>query len=252
MPDQHNFIKTQIEFTQHIRDPENNPQPKGIEDRRMAIYRDLVYNNVESFIAGGFPVLRSIYSDNSWHKMVRDFLARHKCHTPYFLEISQEFLAYLQNDRQAHNEDPAGLLELAHYEWVELALTIAEDETEFNSIDSNGDLLENHPVLSNLAWSLTYSLPVHQMSADFLPEQAETPTHLVVYRDRLDEVHFMEINAVTARLLQLINDMPGACGKEILHIIANELQADVTVVMQGGLISLQELQSKGIILGTNK
>jgi len=251
MLDHTDFIKTQNEFTQHIRNPGNSPRPKDIEDRRMAIYRDLVYNNVENFIASGFPVIRSIYSDEHWHKMVRDFFIKHKCRTPYFLEISQEFLAYLKNERESQKEDPTGLLELAHYEWVELALTIAEDETDFSNIDSNGDLLNKHPVLSNLAWPLTYSLPVHQMSADFLPEQTQQATHLVVYRAPLDDVHFMEINPVTARLLHLINEMPDATGKEILHLIASELHADISVVIQGGLANLQDLQTKGVILGTS-
>jgi hypothetical protein len=41
----------QRQFTAHIRDPQNAPAPEGIEDRRMAIYRDLVYSNMESFVA---------------------------------------------------------------------------------------------------------------------------------------------------------------------------------------------------------
>ena len=86
------FKKHQYAFTAHLRDPANNPAPHGIEDRRMGIYRDLLYNNVESFIANGFPVLRSIYNDNSWHRMVRDFYSRHPCRSPLFLEIPREFL----------------------------------------------------------------------------------------------------------------------------------------------------------------
>ena len=84
MPD---FKIHQYEFTAHIRDPENNSIPHGIEDRRMQIYRELLYNNIEGFIADAFPVIRKIYSDENWHEMVRDFLSSHQCQTPYFLEI---------------------------------------------------------------------------------------------------------------------------------------------------------------------
>ena len=45
------FIRKQFEFAAHIRDPENNPVPDNIEDRRMAIYRELFFNNVEDFMA---------------------------------------------------------------------------------------------------------------------------------------------------------------------------------------------------------
>ncbi|RKZ79734.1 MAG: DUF2063 domain-containing protein, partial [Gammaproteobacteria bacterium] len=47
------FIDTQYQFAGHIRDPEHNPAPADIEQRRMAIYRELFYNNIEGFIANG-------------------------------------------------------------------------------------------------------------------------------------------------------------------------------------------------------
>ena len=55
-----NFQEAQRHFAAHIRNPDLNSAPSGIEDRRMSIYRELFYNNVESFISNGFPVLRSI------------------------------------------------------------------------------------------------------------------------------------------------------------------------------------------------
>ena len=44
-------------FTQYMRDPENSPMPDDIEPRRMSIYSDLVFRNIENFIANSFPVL---------------------------------------------------------------------------------------------------------------------------------------------------------------------------------------------------
>ena len=40
------FQKKQYAFAAHIRDPENNPAPTGIEDRRMGVYRELFFNNL--------------------------------------------------------------------------------------------------------------------------------------------------------------------------------------------------------------
>ena len=65
--------KVQYEFAANLRDPKRNKTPADIEDRRMEIYRDLFYRNVEGFISNSFPVLRKLYSDDDWHKMVRDF-----------------------------------------------------------------------------------------------------------------------------------------------------------------------------------
>jgi len=246
------FKQTQYAFTAHLRDPEKNPLPKGIEDRRMGIYRDLLYNNVEGFLSSGFPVTKTLYSETDWHRMVRDFFARHESHSPYLLEISQEFLAYLENEREPQPEDPAGLLELAHYEWVELALSVSDTSIDMTKIEPNADLLAGHPVLSPLAWPLAYQFPVHKMCSDFLPAEAPAQmTYLVVYRNRNDEVKFMEINPVTARLLHLLQENASMTGKQAIEQITQEMQhPNPDVVMQGGLAALQELQSSGIILGT--
>lgn len=248
------FKKTQYAFTAHLRDPEKNPIPGDIEDRRMGIYRDLLYNNIESFLSSGFPVIRSIYNDDDWKRMVRDFFANHLSKSPYFLEISQEFLAYLENERESQPEDPAGLLELAHYEWVELALNVSDESINIDNIEPNGDLLKKHPVLSPVAWPLEYQFPVHKMGPDYLPIQIpEQPTYLVVYRNRNDEVKFMEINPVTARLLHLLQENENISGQQALQQITEEMNhPNPDVVMQGGLTALQELQEHGIILGTNR
>ena len=47
----------QFELTRHLRDPQASPAPAGIEDRRLAIYRDLFFNNIESLLSGNFPVI---------------------------------------------------------------------------------------------------------------------------------------------------------------------------------------------------
>jgi len=246
------FKKHQYEFTAHIRDPEKNPKPEGIEDRRMAIYRELLFNNIEGFIASGFPVIRKIYSDENWHKMIRDFFSRHKSHSPYFLEISQEFIDYLQNERIPQSEDPAGLIELAHYEWVELALHVSDENISMDNIDANGDLLTQRPVFSALAWPLVYQFPVHTMGPENLPDEAPAQaTYLVVYRNRNDEVQFLEINPVSARLIGLLQDNESYNGDDaIAHIIKEMNHPNPDIVKQGGLHAMQELQQYGIILGT--
>lgn len=256
MADQHSdnqpdFIRTQFNFTAHIRDPEHTPLPDGIEARRMKIYSDLFYNNIEGFISSGFPVLKTIYREENWHRMVRDFFIQHRCETPYFLEIAEEFLAYLQHSRSPQPEDPAFLIELAHYEWVELALMIADEEIDLNGINPNGDLLDAHPQVSSLAWSLAYQYPVHQISANFIPEATDNASYLVVYRDRNDSVEFMEVNPVTARLLQLLNENEQLSGRQALEQIADELQAaDNETIINAGHDALQQLQQHGIIVGS--
>ena len=248
------FTRRQYRFAAHIRDPEHQPAPDDVEDRRMQIYRELFYSNVENFLSGTFPVLRKIYKDDAWHRLVRGFFSGHHSRSPLFLEIPREFLSWLENERLHEPGDFPFLYELAHYEWVELALSISEETLVQDNVDPGGDLLSGIPVLSALAWQLAYQYPVHKIGPDFLPQQAgENPTLLVVYRDSTDEVGFMEVNPVTRRLLELIAEDNNSSGKQLLEQIAAELShPQPGVVVNGGAEIMNGLFEKDILLGTKQ
>lgn len=256
------FQQLQYGFASYIRDPLRAPAPAGIEERRLQIYRDLFYNTVEGCLVSGFPVLRKLSSDEVWHARVRDFYARHVCHAPQFHRVPEEFLSYLENERGTHPDDPPFLRDLAHYEWVELELSISplqlflelgKDNTAAQErVDPNGDWLEHPPYVSPLAWTLSYDFPVHRINPDFQPQTpGEQPTYLIVNRDRQDQVRFLEINAVTARLMELIHAEPEASGGDLLRRIAEELQhpQPEAVILSGAEI-FASLRERDIVLGT--
>ncbi len=246
------FIAHQYAFAAHIRDPQHKPCPADVEERRMNIYRELFFNNVEGFLASTFPVLRSLTDEARWIAMARDFYARHYCHSPLFLEIPREFLHYLEQEREAQPEDPPFLRELAHYEWVELALSVAEDPTEDAAISTDGDLLAEQPVLSPLAWAFCYRFPVHRIQAGFQPQEpAPQPVYLLIYRDGQDSVHFVELNAVSARLFDLLSGDQPYTGHTALQQITTELQhPNPDTVIAGGLQILQQWREMGVVSGT--
>lgn len=231
------FLQTQRQFTAHLRNPTENPGPADVEDRRMAIYRDLIYNNIEGFLDSGFPILREIHSDAEWQALVREFIVQHQCHSPYFLEISQEFLKFLQ--QRSLDANKPFLVELAHYEWVELALDCST-EVFPEDVAIEGDLLEMHPVVSPLVWNLSYQYPVHQISSTNQPiETPSAPTFLVVYRNRHDKVGFMESNAATSRLITILS------GQSLSEELSDEVQeGDALISGRAALEQLaQELKS---------
>lgn len=246
------FQQVQEVFTRHMRDPVHAPAPAGVEDRRMGIYRDLLYNNVESFLAAGFPVLRRITGDDAWHGMMREYFREHRAHTPYFPKMSGEFLRYLEQERGVRDGDFPFLLELAHYEWIETTLNFDVREADRTGIDPDGDLLGGVPVLSPLALPLMYRYPVHRISPEYLPaEPPPQPTFLVVYRDGADAIGFLELNPVSARLLELIGVGSGEAGRILLQRIAVELaHPDPALVERGGAEILADLRRRDVILGT--
>lgn len=218
----------------------------------MAIYRDLVFNNVSSLLAGNFPVLHRILPRAHWNALVRDFFVRHRAETPLFPELGQEFLDFLQTARAGGPQDPPFLLELAHYEWVELALQISDAEPDRTRIDPTGDLLEGRPVVSPLAWNLSYRFPVHRIGPDHQPDSPPAePTHLVVYRTAGDDIAFLQINAVTQRLLILLAEDTPHTGRQVLSRIAEELgHPDPSQVIAFGVELMEDLRTGGILLGT--
>jgi uncharacterized protein len=245
--------RLQRALTQHIRDPEAHAVPAGIEARRMRIYDDLIYNNIEGFISKGFPVLRLLHDDRAWHALVRAFVARHRCRTPLFLEIGEEFLAFIRDDAEAKAQLPPFAEELAHYEWVELALDVDEQDIEYEGVDRDGDLLSAVPVLSPLAVPLLYRYPVHRITAAFRPtEPASSPCCLIVYRDRGDRVGFLEVNPLTLRLVELIGE-----GHENGTALADRIGAEIgrtdsEAMRQGVLNVLILLRERDVVLGTRR
>ena len=251
-----NFRQSQRDFAAHLRHPDKYPAPAGIEDRRLQIYRDLIYRNIEGFISSAFPVMRSLYDDVAWQQLVRDFVDRHRCATPYFLQISAEFIDYLESERHSACADTGGpadppfMLELARYEWAELALFVAEDVPPREPLDASRSLLDSALWLSPLAWSMIFSYPVHEIGPGNVPSApAATPVCLVVYRNRYEQVNFLEINPVTARLLELLEQTGGASGRNLLNNVAAEMpQIEPQRVLDGGAQTLVQLYNLDIIL----
>lgn len=236
----------------HIRDPENRPAPQGIEPRRLEVYRELFFNNVQSMLAGNFPVVRRIFDDEAWTALLRDFYREHPARTPLFPELPREFLHYLDTRAEQRRPDPAWLRELAHYEWVELGLQLHETTPADVPHDPTGDLLSGRPLVSPLAWLLAYQWPVHQLGPDYLPDAAPTaPTLLLLLRRDDGQVAFQALSPLTYRLLERMEAHPGMSGREQLEALCAEAGVDdVEGFIRQGTTMLEELRRDGVLIGT--
>lgn len=240
------FQRYQLAFTAHIRDPKAHPRPAGVEARRMNIYNELLFNNIESFLLACFPVLRQVLGVRKWAKLVRDFFSTHRSRTPYFRQVPDEFIQFLQNEWTPPEGYPPFTLALAHYEWIELVLSVSNRSLD-RAVDSAADLLDGMPLLNPVLASLRYDWPVQHIAPRRKVQSAET--YLLVFRDAADRVQFSEINAFTARLLTLLE--PGTLsGRAALKQIAGESRhPDPTLVIQAGGALLEDLRARGAVLG---
>jgi hypothetical protein len=245
------FQQYQYAFTAHIRDPRRNPRPAGVPARRMRIYNQLLYNNLESFLLACFPVSRGVLGARKWARLVRSFFAEHRCRTPFFRQIPEEFVRWLQEMRPNHPEDPPFLPHLAHYEWVELALDVSPNEPDFTAINATGDLLDERPALNPVAWLLSYPYAVHRISRRHRPAVPDPDsTHILAFRNLEDRVRFIVLNPVSARLVALLQ--PGqASGRHAIEQVIAELEhPNPQTVLAAGRQILESLRAEHALLGT--
>lgn len=241
-------------FAAHIRDPANAPRPADVEPRRMAIYTDLFFNNIESLLGANFPVIRSLHGDAAWNALVRDFYRDHRSHTPLFTEIAREFIRHLESRAGRDLGDPPFLVELAHYEWSELALTLDEHDIGAVDHDVEGDLLAGIPIVSPTARVLAYHYPVHRISSDFRPAApAAQPVLLLLVRDRSDEVRFLEVDALSALLIERLQANREHSGRSCLEALLHEIgRGGDDALLASGVAILRRLRERDAILGTRR
>ena len=246
------FQKVQRQLAAHLRDPQHQAPPAGLEDRRLNVYRQLFFKNILGFISRGFPVLKRLYKESDWNTLVRSFYSRHQCHSPYFIDIAKEFLLYLEKEHKPHQCDPPYLYELAHYEYVELAVLIAEDNSDRSAINPNGDLMKEQPVLSPLAQWHGYQWPVHRIARNYKPiEKDSTIYWIAVCRDDKNKVRYVLLNTITALLLDYLSTHPNSSGNDAVVTIAKQLCSDnITAALEAAPQLFQDLYDKGIILGS--
>jgi len=242
------LAQQQAIFAAHLRDPEHAPAPPAAPER-IALYRELFFNTLRDLVGSTFPVLRSILGESGWSALLQRFQREHRCRTPIFPELAREFLDWLGTQPP----QPPFLHELAHYEWIELALALDEGEATPADVDPDGDLLDGLPVASPLAWPLAYRFPVHRISPQLQPQAAPaTPSHLLIRRDAQDRIHFHEIDALGHALMSALHqDHTARSGRELIDRLLAE-QLDAASLRALASERLAQLRARGAICGTRR
>jgi len=210
------FQQLQQQMTQVIRCPEAAYQGTAygglpIESRRLAVYRSLFLNNITDLMHNVFPVMSEILGEEKVETLAGLFLQQYGSQTPLFHELGQEFLQFLQQwqTTEAAQGYPPWLFELAHYEWVELALMVAEETCDFNAHQHSkklASLCQEQTLLQlcETAWPLGYAWPVDEISKDHAQHLQPKATFFLVYRTPEGQVAFMKVTAALFQWLQVL------------------------------------------------
>ena len=243
-PELSDFQQQQYAFADYIRDPQKHKIIDGVVEERMAVYRDLFFNNIKETLASAFPVLHQVLATEQWQALCEQFFAEYRCHTPYLSRVPLEFVTWLQQNAVT---SPPWLIELAQWEWTELDLFLAPDANIESSTDH--DVLNAVPVLSPLARLHHFDYAVHNIGIDYVPDApAEQAVHLLAWRKPDDDIGFMQLNTLSACLLEMIRLNQNNTGQELLALIAAEFSDFATeVIMQGGLDALESFLNNTIV-----
>ena len=189
--------------------------------------------------------------------MIKTFIKDHHCHSPLYREIPDEFIDFLMN-KQSQLIVPGFIIELAHFEWMELILETEKSSSSTDFIPVQGTLLSCTPVLNPVLHILHYHYPVQNISNsdqywknwDMHSESYPREKYILAgLRDSDDEIHFIELNAVTARLIELIQKGLYT-GKQALIELATEMHYDdVDSILPFGTEILLQLEEQQIIIG---
>ena len=223
-------------FGRYLRDPHTMSIPPAIPAARASIYATLLFNNLRRFLDQCFPICREIISNEDWADLARNFFRDWRCQTPYFSEIPEEFVNFLETNKNAL-PIPVWLPALAHYEWVELAAEISTHTVQpIDSVYPESTPLAVNPTLQHHL----YDWPVHRISRQALPPTAET-TCLLIYRNARHEVQFMQVNKVTSCLITFASQATSNAST-LLTNLADSLSLDKSeAYFQFGLEQIEEL-----------
>ena len=233
-------------FANEIREAQPTSSETPDVRRRMNIYRSLFFNNVVGFIESGFPVLHSLYSDEQWHALIRRFFAEHECTSPYFIHISKEFVEYLDNEYEPLACDPPFMTELAHYEWLELALSVRETPQDLTLW--RDDNMPERLMASPLIELVAYHYPVHQISRDFQPEASDTLYYYLLHRDEQHEVQFQLITPLSALAIQLLTQQAHSVDSLVQAIRSQASDFPLETLYQGLTPLLSEWLASGALI----
>lgn len=250
-PESTDFRSFQNAFAARIRDPRGQARPAGVPARRMRVYEQLLFNNLEGFLLACFPITRRILGARAWRTLVRGFFVEHRCESPLFRDIPAQFLAWLEPRAAALQPRRPWLYEFMHYEWLELVVS-ADDAKERDDVDARGDLLTQRPVLHPTARIARYRYPVHSIAPGRGRCRPDATGYAyLVFRDGTDTVRFIRLNQLSARLLELLRD-GDLTGRAALLTIAGELRLDGAITTDAGKMLLEELRRAGAVLGTRE
>lgn len=251
------FLSYQHQFVDYLRNPQTKANLPAALPTRINVYARLLHSKIDGSLRTCFPITRELLGATLWQELVQEFIRVHRCQSPLYREIPDEFIAYLMYENP-ELELPEFIIDLAHYEWMELVLETEKTSHSNPVFPISDDLLAIIPAFNPVLHILRYRYPVHIISPadEHWKNWQERPTPyeqgpiiLAGIRDADYKIHFIELNTVTARLIEIMQEGISTGEQALLDLAAELRYSDHETILPFGLDILQQLRTQHIIIG---
>lgn len=238
------FRYFQFALARHLRDPLTAPLPMGVDTQDATACTQEMVRQVCHVLEPAFPLTQALLGDDIWEHTVRLFLKNAPNHAPWVSATQRAFVDHVCESQDVQNL-PAWLQDLAHFEWLQSAVSNAS--VQWPAFDAAGDVMRETVVLNPTHVEAAYEWPVHSMDTDHQPNDMQS-VHVSVLRDLHNELHVYESSVFRGQLLELLRE--GQTGEQAFQVLARWLShPEPDAFVQEGQAVMAQLQREGIVLG---
>ncbi|MEO9258288.1 MAG: DNA-binding domain-containing protein [Crocinitomicaceae bacterium] len=207
-------------------------------------YRRLVFNIISDALETTYPISAKKIGTKDWEQLVDDFFSNYPCSSAQIWSMPYELITYLESAEHPIKTKFPWLMELLHFEWLEVEIFCDEDEEIL--FQKSTDVLNEKLVINPTLRLEHFTFPVHK--AVELKEQSDY--YLLAYRStENDKVYFEEITGFLALIVhQIVNS------ELDLHDILIESGqkfgiTDEQVLFKEGKMFAEKMLQKTVFLG---
>ena len=213
---------------------------KIFDPKKLSLYQSLVFNNLSEVISPCFPLLKSIMGEAAWRELILDFFKESQLSTPIYHELPFELVKYLQKTPLT---DYPFAADLAHYEWIELEVELAEVEAE--KVNNSLDYLLIPWRLSNSARLVTYQYDVHNINTDYQPTTLIESFYAV--SKQADKVQFTKLAPASFQLIECLLEEKQSPRQTLEELCSLFIDFDLESMLSEAEKLIQRLHYKAII-----
>ena len=130
------FQQYQHQFVSYLRNPQKDQAVPESLPQSSTIYAKLLFSKIEGSLDNCFPISSRLLEATRWTQLVQTFIKDHLCKSPLYREIPDELMDYLMVEKPLV-ELPQFIIELAHFEWMELVLETEKPDRKSTRLNSS-------------------------------------------------------------------------------------------------------------------